>query len=498
MFENVGQMLEQLSEDKDISIDLLKDVVSHTMLQALKKKYGGETNFHVEYDAKNNPSVYKGVQVVETITNPNNQILLHEAKAIDTNITLGEEVWLILDTVEEFARIESTIAKTEFIRKLAELEKNIIYEEFKKRENQLVNGYFQRQYKDTIYVNLGRAEGILSKRDQSPRESYEQGDKIRAYIYAVKNEYSGNPSIFLTRTKNDFIKKLFELEIPEIADGIVEIKAIERQPGFKTKVAVSSNKPEVDPQGACVGPKGARIQSIIKEIEGEKIDIIKWSKDIREFIAKSVAPAKPTRIIITNLDNRAAMVIVPDDQLSLALGKAGYNIKIASHLTGYHLDVKTETDIKENPDLIKDYVQVGQIFFDEEQQEGGSTDTTSTTEEAQNDTPLQSNLYSLEGIEESIIETLINSGIDSIETLFELDKSTVAEKTSLDKDTIKKIFEVLNETVEVVDDDENYDSMQEDVVEEVTEIQYECPNCGATIVEGMNKCESCGIEISFE
>ncbi len=493
MFENVGLMLEQLSEDKDISIDLLKDVVSHTMLQALKKKYGGETNFHIEYDEKNNPSVYKGVQVVENVTNTNNEILLSEAKSIDENITLGEEVWLILDTVEEFARIESTLAKAEFIRKLAELEKNIIYEEFKRRENQLVNGYFQRKYNDTIYVNLGRGEGILSKRDQSPRESYAQGDKIRAYIYAVKNEHSGNPSIFLTRTKNDFIKKLFELEIPEIADGIVEIKAIERQPGFKTKVAVSSNKAEVDPQGACVGPKGARIQSIIKEIEGEKIDIIKWSKDIREFIAKSVAPAKPSRVIITNLDNRTAMVIVPDEQLSLALGKAGYNIKIASHLTGYHLDVKTETDIKENPDLIKDY---GQIFFDE--QENESTDIVASSEETQEETPLQSNLYSLDGLEQEIIETLINAGIDSIETLFEMDKNVVAEKTSLDKDKVSKIFEILNETVEIVEDDENYDSMQEDVVEEVTEIQYECPNCGATIVEGMNKCESCGIEISFE
>ncbi len=332
----------------------------------------------------------------------------------------------------------------------------------------------------------------MSKRDQSPRESYAQGDKIRAYIYAVKNEHSGNPSIFLTRTKNDFIKKLFELEIPEIADGIVEIKAIERQPGFKTKVAVSSNKPEVDPQGACVGPKGARIQSIIKEIEGEKIDIIKWSKDIREFIAKSVAPAKPSRVIITNLDNRTAMVIVPDDQLSLALGKAGYNIRIASHLTGYHLDVKTETDIKENPDLIKDY---GQIFFDEQENEETAV---STPEETQNEADVQSNLYSLEGIEQDTIETLINAGIDSIETLFETDKSTVVEKTSLSKEKVNEIFEILNETVEIVEDDENYDSMQEDVVEEVSEVQYECPNCGATIIEGMEKCDSCGIEITFE
>ena len=494
MFENVGMILEQLSEEKDISVDLLKEVVEHSMIQALKKKYGSDSNFHIEFDEKNNPLIYRGVLVVEEVENSKKEISLDEAKTIDENISIGEEVWLILDTVEEFARIESTIAKTTFRQKLAELERNIIYEEFKRRENQLVNGYFQREYNGTIYVNLGRAEGILSKKDQSPREHYAQGDRIRAYIYSVKNDRSGHPSIFLTRTKRDFISKLFELEIPEIADGIVEIRAIERQPGLKTKVAVSSNKPEVDPQGACVGAKGIRIQSIIKEIEGEKIDIVKWSKDVREFISRSLAPAKPSRIIITDVENRRAMVIVPDEQLSLTLGKGGYNIRIASQLCGYQLDVKTESDVRDNPDLIKDYIQTNQIFNDEQENNTEYGIFKSKNDNA--DTTIKSNLHSLEGIADETINTLIEKGIDSIETLYRLTKEEVIEKSGLDDAEITKVLFILKESIEIVEDDNTYQNMEDEVLEEI-EI-YECPNCGAEINETMTKCASCGIEISFE
>lgn len=489
MFENVGAILQQLSDEKEISVDLLKEVIEHTMVQALKRKYGADINFHIEFDEKNDPVIYKGVVVVEKIENPNKEILLSEAKEIDENISLGEEVWLILDKVEEFARIESVIAKTAFFQKLSELEKNIIYNEFKRRENQLVNGYFQREYKGSIYVNLGKTEGILIKKDQSPREHYSQGDRIRAFIYSVKNDRSGHPSIFLTRTRPEFINKLFELEIPEIAEGIVEIKCIVRQPGLKTKVAVSSNKPEVDPSGACIGPKGVRIQSIIKEIEGEKIDIIKWSKDIREFIAKSVTPAKPSRVIITDVENRRAMVIVADDQLSFALGKGGYNIKMASQLTGYQLDVKTETDIKENPDILKDFVQLNQIFLDSE--DGAENQIAETGDEG------ESNLYSLENVDDPLIKKLIEGGIDSIEDLYSLEKNDVISKTGISEDDAEKLMKILEESVEIVED-ENIDStkIEEEIVEEIE--MYECPNCRAPITEDMTKCPKCGIEITFE
>ncbi|ASJ20125.1 transcription termination factor NusA [Brachyspira hampsonii] len=496
MFENVGTYLQQLSDEKDISVELLKEVIASTMELALKKKYGDDIKFHIHFDNKNNPTVYKGASVVEEVRNKNKEISLEEAKKLDQDINLGDEVLILVDQVEAFGRIESTVARTAFFQKISELEKNIIYNEFKRRENQLVNGYFQREHRGTIYINLGKTEGELQKKDQSPREHYTSGDRIRAYIYKVQGgkDEKGKEiptKILLTRTKPDFIKKLFELEIPEIADGTIEIKNVVRQPGLKIKVAVSSNKPEVDPIGACIGQKGIRIQSIIKEIEGEKIDVVKWSKDIREYIAEAITPAKPIRIIITDPEKKEAMIIIPDDQLSLALGKSGYNVKLASQLTGYYFDIKTETDIKENPELLKDIVPLNQIFSD------NAEETEAADEELENTEVFESNLYSLQGIDEAIIKTLIDNNINSIEELYNMSVEDIIEKTNLEKEIVDNLMLVMKDVVEVVEaSDDEYETTSEEVVEEIE--VYECPNCGSSITEDMTKCPKCGIELSFE
>ncbi|CRF33116.1 transcription elongation factor NusA [Brachyspira suanatina] len=496
MFENVGTYLQQLSDEKDISVELLKEVIASTMELALKKKYGDDIKFHIHFDNKNNPTVYKGASVVEEVRNKNKEISLEEAKKLDQDINLGDEVLILVDQVEAFGRIESTVARTAFFQKISELEKNLIYNEFKRRENQLVNGYFQREHRGTIYINLGKTEGELQKKDQSPREHYTVGDRIRAYIYKVqggKDEKGKevHTKILLTRTKSDFIKKLFELEIPEIADGTIEIKNVVRQPGLKIKVAVASNKPEVDPIGACIGQKGIRIQSIIKEIEGEKIDVVKWSKDIREYIAEAITPAKPIRIIITDPEKKEAMIIIPDEQLSLALGKSGYNVKLASQLTGYYFDIKTETDIKENPELLKDIVPLNQIFSDTAEEVQAADEELETAE------VFESNLYSLQGIDEAIIKTLIDNNINSIEELYNMSVEDVMEKTNLEKDVVDNLMLVMKDVVEVVEaSDDEYETTSEEVVEEIE--VYECPNCGSSITEDMTKCPKCGIELSFE
>uniref|UniRef100_UPI003F4B99EF transcription termination factor NusA n=1 Tax=Brachyspira catarrhinii TaxID=2528966 RepID=UPI003F4B99EF len=496
MFENVGTYLQQLSDEKDISVELLKEVIASTMELALKKKYGDDIKFHIHFDNKNNPTVYKGASVVEEVRNKNKEISLEEAKKLDQDINLGDEVLILVDQVEAFGRIESTVARTAFFQKISELEKNLIYNEFKRRENQLVNGYFQREHRGTIYINLGKTEGELQKKDQSPREHYTVGDRIRAYIYKVqggKDEKGKevHTKILLTRTKPDFIKKLFELEIPEIADGTIEIKNVVRQPGLKIKVAVASNKPEVDPIGACIGQKGIRIQSIIKEIEGEKIDVVKWSKDIREYIAEAITPAKPIRIIITDPEKKEAMIIIPDEQLSLALGKSGYNVKLASQLTGYYFDIKTETDIKENPELLKDIVPLNQIFSDTAEEVQAADEELETAE------VFESNLYSLQGIDEAIIKTLIDNNINSIEELYNMSVEEVMEKTNLEKDVVDNLMLVMKDVVEVVEaSDDEYETTSEEVVEEIE--VYECPNCGSSITEDMTKCPKCGIELSFE
>ncbi|WP_157151918.1 transcription termination factor NusA [Brachyspira sp. SAP_772] len=495
MFENVGTYLQMLSEEKDINIDFLKEVVESVMILALKKKYGDNVNFHINFDNNNNPTVYRGVNVVEEVKDDRKEISLEEAKKLDSDINLGDEVLILVDHVGDFGRIESTAAKTTFFQKISELEKNIIYNEFKRRENQLVNGYFQRENRGNIYVNLGKTEGVLLKKDLSPREHYSAGDRIRAYIYKVENDRSGHPTIYLTRTKADFIKKLFELEIPEIADGTIEIKNVVRQPGLKIKIAVVSNKPEVDPIGACIGQKGIRIQAIIKEIEGEKIDVVKWSKDIREYIAEAIAPAKPTRIIITDPEKKEAMIIIPDDQLSLALGRSGYNVKLASQLTGYTFDLKTETDIKENPELLKDIVPLNQIFAENIEENIENEEVTIETENTEDSTI--SNLYSLTDIDKDVIKTLIDGGINSIEELYGMSAKDIMEKTNLDEETVNNIIDILKEVVSVVEEsDENYEGIAEEVVEEIE--VYECPNCGSSITEDMTKCPKCGIELSFE
>ncbi|MCZ9885396.1 transcription termination factor NusA [Brachyspira hyodysenteriae] len=450
----------------------------------------------MHFDNKNNPTVYKGASVVEEVRNKNKEISLEEAKKLDQDINLGDEVLILVDQVEAFGRIESTVARTAFFQKISELEKNIIYNEFKRRENQLVNGYFQREHRGTIYINLGKTEGELQKKDQSPREHYTVGDRIRAYIYKVqggKDEKGKeiHTKILLTRTKPDFIKKLFELEIPEIADGTIEIKNVVRQPGLKIKVAVASNKPEVDPIGACIGQKGIRIQSIIKEIEGEKIDVVKWSKDIREYIAEAITPAKPIRIIITDPEKKEAMIIIPDEQLSLALGKSGYNVKLASQLTGYYFDIKTETDIKENPELLKDIVPLNQIFSDNTEEVQAADEELETAE------VFESNLYSLQGIDEAIIKTLIDNNINSIEELYNMSVEDIMEKTNLERDIVDNLMLVMKDVVEVVEaSDDEYETTSEEVVEEIE--VYECPNCGSSITEDMTKCPKCGIELSFE
>ena len=254
-------------------------------------------------------------------------------------------------------------------------------------------------------------------------------------------------------------------------------------------MSVISNKPEVDPVGACIGQKGIRIQSIIKEIEGEKIDVVKWSKDIREYIAEAISPAKPIRIIITEPENKEAMIIIPDEQLTLALGKSGYNVKLASQLTGYTFDLKTETDIKSNPELLKDLVPLSQIFSDNSEE----TEDTAAQEENKE---VVSNLYSLSGVDKEIIETLINNNINSIEELYNLSAEEIMKKTNLDKDTVDNIINILKEVVTVVESDEEGYETTEEVVEEIE--VYECPNCGSTITEDMTKCPKCGVELAFE
>jgi len=279
------------------------------------------------------------------VQDPAVEVTLDEAReTLDPDAQLGDELLCKLDS-SLFGRIAAQAAKQNIVQRVRDAEREIIYNEFKGREGQLVNGIVQRFEKRNIIVNLGRTDAILPEKEQVPRERYRQGDRIRAYIVSVEITSRG-PQIVLSRTHPGMLMKLFEQEVPEIYEGIVEVKGAAREPGGRAKIAVVSNDPDVDPVGACVGMKGTRVQSVVQELRGEKIDIVHWIPDQAEYVCRALAPAKVSKIIIDD-DEHSMEVIVPDDQLSLAIGKKGQNVRLASRLTTWRIDVRSEAEAEE-------------------------------------------------------------------------------------------------------------------------------------------------------
>jgi len=283
--------------------------------------------------------------VVENVQDAAVEVTLAEAReTLDPDAEIGDELLSKLDS-STFGRIAAQAAKQNIVQRVRDAEREIIYNEFKGREGQLVNGIVQRFEKRNIIVNLGRTDAILPEKEQVPRERYRQGDRIRAYIVSVEITSRG-PQIVLSRTHPGMLIKLFEQEVPEIYESIVEVKGAAREPGGRAKIAVVSNDQDVDPVGACVGMKGTRVQAVVQELRGEKIDIVHWIPDQAEYVCRALAPAKVSKIIIDD-DEHSMEVIVPDDQLSLAIGKKGQNVRLASRLTGWRIDVRSEAEAEE-------------------------------------------------------------------------------------------------------------------------------------------------------
>jgi N utilization substance protein A len=281
--------------------------------------------------------------VVESVEDPDTQINLDGARELDPEAALGDSLGVKLDS-KEFGRIDAQTAKQIIIQKVREAERNIIYNEYSSKRGEIVTGIVQRFEKGDIIVDLGRAEALLSKKEQVRREGYRQGERIRGVILDVKVEARG-PQIILSRTHPAFIMKLFQMEVPEVYEGIVEIKGAAREPGERAKIAVVSHNSDVDPVGACVGVKGSRVQAVVQELKGEKIDIVHWSEDTAIYVKNTLSPAQISRVIVDD-EEHAMEVIVPDDQLSLAIGKKGQNVRLAAKLTGWKIDIRTESESK--------------------------------------------------------------------------------------------------------------------------------------------------------
>jgi N utilization substance protein A len=342
MISDLSRMVDQVSREKGVDREVLLRALEEAVKAAAKRRFGHDTEIEVAYnEALGEIEVFEFKEVVETVRNPEIEVSLDEAKKLDPESEIGDSLGMKMNT-DKLGRIAAQSAKQVIMQRLKEAERDVVFDDFKDRRGEIINGIVQRFDKGGIIVNLGRTEAELPAKEQIPKEMYKQGDRIRAYILEVR-QFSRGPQIILSRTHPNFLSALFETEVPEISEGIVKVMQVAREPGSRAKIAVASRDADVDPVGACVGMKGSRVQAVVQELRGEKIDIVPWDPDPAKFICSALAPAEIIRVVVDET-NHSMEVVVPDDQLSLAIGRKGQNVRLGSRLTGWSLDVVNETN----------------------------------------------------------------------------------------------------------------------------------------------------------
>lgn len=407
---DVKRVIEEVSRNKGIDREILIQALEEALRSAARKKFGGKIDIEVQYSEESGEiEVFQFKDVMEEITEPDLQIGFEEARMLDPNCEIGDSIGTKMDT-STFGRIAAQSAKQVIIQKMKDAERDAVYSSFINRKGEIINGIVQRVDRGDIIVNLGQTEGVLPTRDQIPKETYRRGDRLRAYILDVLHDTRG-PQIVLTRTHADFLINLFKTEVPEISEGIVKIMGASREPGSRAKISVASNDSDIDPVGACVGMKGSRVQAVVQELRGEKIDIISWHVDAAKFVCSALAPADISRVIIDEA-NRSMEVIVPDESLSVAIGKRGQNVRLASRLTGWHLDVTSESR----------YSQAMKDGYD--------------------------SLIALPGIGVSSADALYEKGFFSVEELSQSTVEDLIQIRGIAEDKAKKLIETAKETVE--------------------------------------------------
>ncbi len=346
MNKEILSALSELEKEKGIRKDVVLEAIKAALETGYKKNFSKATNFTIDIDEENGEyKLFQDKVVSEIVEDPNQEISLSEAKDIDSKFEIGDVVKIEIKPKKDFGRIAAQTARQVILQKIREAERESIFSEFYGRESDILTGIVQRESKGNIYVDLGKVEGVITLGEQIPGEVYNPGDRIKMVIVEVKNSGKG-ASIMLSRSHPNLVKRLFELEVPEIHDGIIEIFSISREAGSRTKIAVFSNDPNVEPIGSCVGNKGVRVKNIIDEISQEKIDIIIYDKNPEIFIANSLGPAKIVKVTV-NEKEKTAVAVVPDNQLSLAIGKEGQNVRLAAKLTGWKIDIISESQEKE-------------------------------------------------------------------------------------------------------------------------------------------------------
>lgn len=440
MGQELVQVIDQISKEKGISREMVIEAVESALVSAAKKKYGAQ-RIAVQIDPKRGDIVmYAYRKVVAEIANPEEEITLDEAVLLFPEAQLEGEVPLQVE-FEGFGRIAAQTARQVIVQKVREAEREVIFKEFNDKIGQLVNGIVLRHEKGAYFIDLGKTEAVLPAREQVPRESYRRGDRLRAFVMEVKDTSKG-PQVVLSRSHPDFVSKLFEMEVPEIYENIVEVKGVVREAGDRTKIAVSSRESQVDPVGACVGMKGARVQAVVRELRGEKIDIIPWSEDPRIFIAKALSPAVVEKVGVTEED-RSALAVVADAQLSLAIGKKGQNVRLAAKLTGWKIDILSESEYEQERQKERDQ-EIEAAIAEETRKLAQDTEAAETMEaehaEAEAVAKAASDISNIDGVGPKTAEQLQLAGYDTIEKIAAMSDEDILAVPSIGEKTAQRIL----------------------------------------------------------
>ncbi len=341
MLSDLKRIIDQISRDRGFDKRLLIEAIEEAVQSAARKKLGSRRDIEVRYNEEfGEVEVFQFRSVVDVAEDEQTEISFADARRLDPEVQVGDELGEKMENIEDLGRIAAQSAKQVIIHKMKDAERDVIFDMFKDRQGEVVSGIVQRFERGNMIVNLGRTDAFLPKDQQIPKRSFKQGDRIRAYLMEVKQS-SRDSQLMLSRTCDEFLAKLFQLEVPEISEGIVKIMGVSREPGFRAKIAVSSTESDVDPVGACVGMKGSRVQNVVQELQGERIDIVTWSPDPAKYVYNALAPAHVSMVRVDE-ENKSLLVVVPNDQLSLAIGRQGQNVRLASKLLGWRIDVKSE------------------------------------------------------------------------------------------------------------------------------------------------------------
>lgn len=481
--ESISEAFHQLLE-KGFSEEAVINIITNTLKAAYKRKHGTADNCIVKISEDfKDVSVFQRKIIVDGVYDPNTEIELDEARELNPDSELGLEIDIPINPAE-FDRSAVQTGKQTAHQSFTEIQKDSLYAEYKMKIGETIIGYCQRERKGTIYVDLGKVEGVLPQRNQLKTERYEKNDRIKALIVDVKKSSSGL-QIILSRTDPDFVRSLLEVEVPELYDKTVEIFKVVREPGYRTKVAVFSKREDIDPVGSCVGLKGGRIKGVITELENEKIDVLKYDPDPRVFIKNALSPAEVSAVYIRDEEKRQALAVVPENQFSLAIGKQGLNVRLANRLCDWNIDVKTEEECsaEELDELVAESRKAVHDLFND------NYDEITTIQE-------------LPGVDENVAVILKENNIVDIEDFMTASENgELANIQGLTEENVSTLLALIESSVEFIEDEEaesEADSSDAVDSDDNSEEVYECPECGAAITIDMTTCPNCGVGLSFE